>query len=397
MAEIELRNITKIFSGDVVAIDDVSLRIGDGEFIALVGPSGCGKSTLLRAIAGLEDVTSGEISIGGRDVTDLAPRHRDIAMVFQSYALYPHMSVRQNLGYGLKVRGTPKAEIRKRVDEIAVLLGLDELLERKPAHLSGGQRQRVAMGRAIVRQPQAFLMDEPLSNLDAKLRVGMRASLAQLHQQLGVTTVYVTHDQVEAMTLGQRVAVMKDGRILQVDTPQSLYEHPLDLFVAGFIGSPAMNLVEATVDGDHVEFGQLRVPLDPARRPGSLDAGRVILGIRPETFEDATFAPPDLPTLDVTVVVLEELGSDAHVFFRVEATRVAVETVEGEKDDGVDLVTDHGSLLNARVDPRTTARVGGPVRLTVDPARFHFFDPESGASLLPDAVRQIESTAPLAR
>ena len=398
MAEIELRNITKVFSGDVVAIDDVSLRIGDGEFIALVGPSGCGKSTLLRAIAGLEDVTSGEISIGGRDVTDLAPRHRDIAMVFQSYALYPHMSVRQNLGYGLKVRRTPKAEIRKRVDEIAVLLGLDELLERKPAHLSGGQRQRVAMGRAIVRQPQAFLMDEPLSNLDAKLRVGMRASLAQLHQQLGVTTVYVTHDQVEAMTLGQRVAVMKDGHILQVDTPQSLYERPLDLFVAGFIGSPAMNLVEATVDGDHVEVGQLRVPLDPARRPVSLDAGRVILGIRPETFEDASFAPPDLPTLDVTVVVLEELGSDAHVFFRVEATRVAVETLEGEADDGVDLVTDHGSLLNARVDPRTTARVGGSMRLTVDPARFHFFDPESGASLLlHDAASQIEPTTPLAR
>jgi multiple sugar transport system ATP-binding protein len=398
MAEIELRNITKVFSGDVVAIDDVSLRIGDGEFIALVGPSGCGKSTLLRAIAGLEDVTSGEISIGGRDVTDLAPRHRDIAMVFQSYALYPHMSVRQNLGYGLKVRGTPKAEIRKRVEEIAVLLGLDELLERKPAHLSGGQRQRVAMGRAIVRQPQAFLMDEPLSNLDAKLRVGMRASLAQLHQQLGVTTVYVTHDQVEAMTLGQRVAVMKDGHILQVDTPQSLYERPLDLFVAGFIGSPAMNLVEATVDGDHVEFGQLRVPLDPARRPGLLDAGRVILGIRPETFEDATFAPPDLPTIDVTVVVLEELGSDAHVFFRVEATRVAVETLDGEEDDGVDLVTDHGSLLNARVDPRTTARLGSSMRLTVDPARFHFFDPESGASLLlPDAVSRIEPTAPLAR
>jgi multiple sugar transport system ATP-binding protein len=398
MAEIELRNITKVFSGDVVAIDDVSLRIGDGEFIALVGPSGCGKSTLLRAIAGLEDVTSGEISIGGRDVTDLAPRHRDIAMVFQSYALYPHMSVRQNLGYGLKVRRTAKAEIRKRVDEIAVLLGLDELLERKPAHLSGGQRQRVAMGRAIVRQPQAFLMDEPLSNLDAKLRVGMRASLAQLHQQLGVTTVYVTHDQVEAMTLGQRVAVMKDGHILQVDTPQSLYERPLDLFVAGFIGSPAMNLVEATVDGDHVEVGQLRVPLDPARRPVSLDAGRVILGIRPETFEDATFAPPDLPTLDVTVVVLEELGSDAHVFFRVEATRVAVETLEGEEDDGADLVTDHGSLLNARVDPRTTACVGGSMRLTVDPARFHFFDPESGTSLLlPDAASQIEPTAPLAR
>ena len=384
MAEIELRNLTKVFSGDVVAIDDVSLSIGDGEFIALVGPSGCGKSTLLRAIAGLEEVTNGEISIGGRDVTDLAPRHRDIAMVFQSYALYPHMSVRQNLGYGLKVRRMSKAEIRERVDRVAELLGLEELLERKPAQLSGGQRQRVARGRAIVRVPQAFLMDEPLSNLDAKLRVGMRASLSQLHQRLGVTTVYVTHDQVEAMTLGQRVAVMKDGRILQVDTPQALYEHPRDLFVAGFIGSPAMNLVEATVDGAEVAFGQFRLPLDARRLPSSTDSGRrVILGIRPEAFEDAAFASSALPTLDAEVVVLEELGPDAHVFFRVEATRVAVETLEGEADDGADLVVERGSLLNARLDPRTTARVGSSVQLAVDPARFHFFDPESGATLLP--------------
>jgi len=381
MAEIELRNVTKIFAGDVVAIDDVSLTIGDGEFIALVGPSGCGKSTLLRAIAGLEEVTRGEIAIGGRDVTDLAPRHRDIAMVFQSYALYPHMSVRQNLGYGLKVRRLPKAEIRRRVDEIAELLGLGDLLERKPAQLSGGQRQRVAMGRAIVREPQAFLMDEPLSNLDAKLRVGMRASLAQLHQRLGVTTVYVTHDQVEAMTLGQRVAVMKDGHVLQVDTPQAIYEQPRDLFVAGFIGSPAMNLVEATVDGSEVRFGQFRFPLDPDRSPPS-GTQRVILGIRPETFEDGAFAPPTLPTLDVEVVVLEELGSDAHVFFRVDATRVTVDTPEGEQDDAADLVVERGSLLNARVDPRTSARVGDSVRLAVDPARFHFFDPMSGASLL---------------
>ena len=381
MAEIELRNVTKVFAGDVVAIDDVSLSIADGEFIALVGPSGCGKSTLLRAIAGLEDVTSGEISIGGRDVTDLAPRHRDVAMVFQSYALYPHMSVRQNLGYGLKVRRMPKAEIRGRVDRIAELLGLEELLERKPAQLSGGQRQRVAMGRAIVREPQAFLMDEPLSNLDAKLRVGMRASLSQLHQRLGVTTVYVTHDQVEAMTLGERVAVMKDGRILQVDTPQALYGHPRDLFVAGFIGSPAMNLVEATVDGAEVAFGQFRLPLDPRRRPSSPGSGRVILGIRPEAFEDAAFASPALPVLDADVVVLEELGSDAHVFFRVDATRVAV-GLEGEPDDGADLVVERGSLLNARLDPRTTARVGSSVRLAVDPGRFHFFDPVTGASLL---------------
>ena len=397
MAEIELRNITKVFPGDVVAIDDVSLDIGDGEFIALVGPSGCGKSTLLRAIAGLEEVTAGEIAIGGRDVTDLAPRHRDIAMVFQSYALYPHMSVRQNLGYGLKVRRMAKADIRGRVDEIAELLGLTELLERKPAQLSGGQRQRVAMGRAIVRQPQAFLMDEPLSNLDAKLRVGMRASLAQLHQQLGVTTVYVTHDQVEAMTLGQRVAVMKDGHILQVDTPQTLYERPRDLFVAGFIGSPAMNLVEATIDDGEVAFGQLRVQLDPAqaaRRPST--SGRVILGIRPETFEDAAFAPPELPTIDVEVVVLEELGSDAHVFFRVDATRVAAETLGGGRGHDADLVTDRGSLLNARVDPRTAARVGGSLRLAVDPSRFHFFDADTGASLLRAGASQRQPTTSMA-
>jgi len=382
MAEIALRNITKVFAGDVVAIDDVSLDIPDGEFIALVGPSGCGKSTLLRAIAGLEEVTAGEIQIGGRDVTDLAPRHRDIAMVFQSYALYPHMSVRQNLGYGLRVRRMPKAEIRARVDEIAALLGLTDLLERKPAQLSGGQRQRVAMGRAIVRQPQAFLMDEPLSNLDAKLRVGMRASLAQLHQQLGVTTVYVTHDQVEAMTLGQRVAVMRDGLILQVDTPQVLYEQPRDLFVAGFIGSPAMNLVEATIADGDVRLGQLTVKLDPSRRPEGLESGPVILGIRPETFEDASFASAELPTIEVEVVVLEELGSDAHVFFRVHATRIAAETLGEDEDSTADLVTDRGSLLNARVDARTTARVGSPVRLAVDPSRFHFFDAVSGASLL---------------
>jgi multiple sugar transport system ATP-binding protein len=380
MAEIEIKNVSKVFAGDVVALDDVSLRIEEGEFIALVGPSGCGKSTLLRAIAGLEEVTSGEISIAGRDVTDLAPRHRDIAMVFQSYALYPHMTVRQNLGYGLRVRRMPKGEIRMRVDKIAELLGLADLLERKPAQLSGGQRQRVAMGRAIVRQPQAFLMDEPLSNLDAKLRVGMRASLAQLHQQLGVTTVYVTHDQVEAMTLGQRVAVMRDGHILQVDVPQRLYEQPRDLFVAGFIGSPAMNLIDASIDGDEVSFGQFHVALDPARRPAT--QGRVVLGIRPEYFEDAGFAPVDLPTIDVEVVVQEDLGSDAHVFFRVDADRVATEVTEGEEAGAPDLVTDRGALLNARVDPRTSARVGARLRLAVDPARFQFFDASSGASLL---------------
>ena len=381
MAAIVFENVTKVFPGDVVALDDVSLQVADSEFIALVGPSGCGKSTLLRALAGLEEVTSGSIFIGDRDVTDLAPRRRDVAMVFQSYALYPHMTVRQNLGYGLKVRRTPKEEISRRVDEVATMLGLDDMLERRPAQLSGGQRQRVAMGRAIVRKPKAFLMDEPLSNLDAKLRVGMRASLAQLHRRLGTTTVYVTHDQVEAMTLGQRVAVMRDGRILQVDTPQRLYQQPRDIFVAGFIGSPAMNLVEATIDTDEVAFGQFRVPLDPGRRPAPSTRG-VVLGVRPESFEDALYASHDLPALEVDVAVLEELGSDAHVFFPVDAPAIAREALEDEGEEDAQLIASEGALLNARIDSRTRARVGEPLRLVVDPARFHFFDPETGASLL---------------
>jgi multiple sugar transport system ATP-binding protein len=394
MAAIALENVSKVFDGDVVAIDDVSLEIADGEFIALVGPSGCGKSTLLRSIAGLEDVTSGEISIGGRDVTDLAPRHRDVAMVFQSYALYPHMTVSQNLGYGLRVRRVRKAEVARRVEEVAALLGLSELLERRPAQLSGGQRQRVAMGRAIARQPQVFLMDEPLSNLDAKLRVGMRTSLAQLHARLGVTTVYVTHDQVEAMTLGQRVAVMRDGRILQVDAPQRLYEQPVDLFVAGFIGSPAMNLLEATIEGDEIVFGQFRVPLDRGRRAAPRP-GRVVLGIRPESFEDAAFASRDLPTVDVEIVVVEELGSDAHVFFHADAPAVTPEVLEAEGEDAAQLVDEPCALLNARVDPGTRARVGDPLRLALDPARFHFFDPETGASLLDERPARLPEPVPV--
>jgi multiple sugar transport system ATP-binding protein len=381
MAEIRIEGVTKTFEGGVTAVDDVTLTIGDGEFLALVGPSGCGKSTLLRAIAGLEDVTEGSISIGDRDVTDLAPRHRDIAMVFQSYALYPHMSVRQNLGYGLKVRRTPKAEIKARVDTVAKQLGLDELLERRPAQLSGGQRQRVAMGRAIARQPQAFLMDEPLSNLDAKLRVDMRASLAQLHQQLGVTTVYVTHDQVEAMTLGQRVAVMRDGRVLQVDSPQLLYREPRDLFVAGFIGSPSMNLLEAKVAAGVVAAGSLRVPLPPSRVPAP-SPERLALGIRPEAFEDAAFAPPGLPTLEVAVAVVEELGSDAYVFFESDAKRIRPELADVEDDL---LVSAAGTLVCARVDPQTRAEVGARLRLAVDPSRFHFFDLATGRRVVAGA------------
>ena len=382
MAEIELEHLTKVFPGGVVAVDGVSLRIADGEFLVLVGPSGCGKSTLLRMIAGLEEVTEGRIAVAGRDVTDLAPRRRDIAMVFQSYALYPHMSVRKNIGYGLKVRGTPKQEAERRVDAVARLLGLDELLDRRPAQLSGGQRQRVAMGRAIVREPKAFLMDEPLSNLDAKLRVEMRASLAQLHSRLGVTTVYVTHDQTEAMTLGQRVAVLNDGRVLQVDTPQRLYQHPANLFVAAFIGTPAMNLVEAAIHGDEIAFGRFRVPLDGSRRPES-GAGRVVLGIRPESFEAASFAPPGAPTLTVVPAVVEELGSDAQVFFHVDADAVASD-VSGREEAA--LLPDSKTLFGARIDPRAGASVGEPLELALDPARLYFFDPASGETLLPEAA-----------
>ncbi|MGE5273301.1 MAG: ABC transporter ATP-binding protein [Verrucomicrobiota bacterium] len=384
MAEIVIDRVTKEFDNGFVAIDDLSLTVGDGEFMVLVGPSGCGKSTLLRMIAGLEEVTAGAISIGGRDVTELAPRHRDIAMVFQNYALYPHMDVRRNLGYGLKVRRTASAEIDRRVTEVAHLLGLEKLLDRKPAALSGGQRQRVAMGRAIVREPAAFLMDEPLSNLDAKLRVTMRSELSRLHDRLGVTTIYVTHDQIEAMTLGQRVAVLRDGVIQQVDSPQALYARPDNLFVAAFIGSPAMNLVEATVSDGRVAFAGWEVPLDPERRPPR--DGRVILGIRPESFEDAALADPGLPAVDVEVVVLEELGSDSHVIFPIDAPRVEAEELRAAADHEEDaLLADDQSLWNARVSSKAEADPGRRLRLAVDPAALYFFDPDSGASLTADA------------
>jgi len=388
MATIEIDHVTKVFGSDVVAVDDVTLTMGDGEFLVLVGPSGCGKSTLLRMIAGLEEVTAGTIRIDGVDVTDLAPRHRDIAMVFQSYALYPHMTVRENLGYGLKVRRAPKAESRQRVAEVAELLGLDELLDRKPAQLSGGQRQRVAMGRAIVRQPRAFLMDEPLSNLDAKLRVGMRASLAQLHARLGVTTVYVTHDQTEAMTLGQRVAVLRDGAVVQVDRPQELYAHPRDVFVAAFIGAPSMNLVHATIEDAAVRIGQYVLPLDASCRPDR--AGPVVVGIRPEAFTDDADAPAGLPRVDVGVEVVEELGADTHVCFWVDARRPDVEVGSAETDD-VALLADQRTLFVARVDPRSAPRPGTRRALAVDTARLHFFDPATGIALATQA-RELEAT-----
>jgi len=377
---IVLDHVRKVFSGDVVAVDDVSLEIANGEFLVLVGPSGCGKSTLLRMIAGLEDVTAGSISIGGRDVTDLPPRARDIAMVFQTYALYPHMSVRENLGYGLKVRKTQKQEASRRVGEVAEMLGLESLLDRRPAALSGGQRQRVAMGRAIVREPSAFLMDEPLSNLDAKLRVSMRAQLSSLHARLETTTIYVTHDQVEAMTLGQRVAVMRDGRILQIDTPQTLYSRPVNLYVAAFIGSPSMNLIEASVADGVVEFGGFRIPLATGN-PLAGRPSRVIVGVRPEAFEDAALADPALPQIEVRVEVVEDLGPDTHLIFQVDAPPVDVTEVR-EAAGGEDaLLQVDKAVFTARVDPQTSARPGRTVALSVDPGRFQFFDLATGARI----------------
>ena len=388
MPGIVLDKISKTYQGGVAAVDDISLTIADGEFLVLVGPSGCGKSTLLRMIAGLEEATQGTISIDGRDVTDLPPRDRDVAMVFQSYALYPHMSVRENLGYGLKVRGTPKAEINRRVDEVAKVLGLDQFLGRRPAALSGGQRQRVAMGRAMVREPKAFLMDEPLSNLDAKLRVGMRTQLSALHARLRTTTVYVTHDQVEAMTLGQRVAVLRDGRIQQVATPQELYAQPANLFVAAFIGSPAMNLVQAEVTGDTLSFGGYTIPLAADAAPAQ---GRIVAGLRPEAFEDVAFADASLPRIDVRVEVVEELGADTHVMFTVSAPPVDVPEVRDDQDEEeFGLVEMEGSLFTARVDPGTSASVGAELQLAVNPARIHYFDPDTGLRLgaVPALVEQ---------
>src|SRR3954451_17555924 len=305
---ITLNNLWKTYDNGVDAVRDVSLDIAEGEFVVLVGPSGCGKSTLLRMIAGLEDVTDGEILIDDNVVTEKPPQQRDIAMVFQNYALYPHMTVRDNLAYGLKLRKMPKEEWRRRVEDTAQTLGLEELLDRKPSALSGGQRQRVAMGRAIVREPKAFLMDEPLSNLDAKLRVSMRAELARLHERLGVTTVYVTHDQVEAMTLGQRVAVLRDGRLQQFDTPQNLFHKPENLFVAAFIGSPSMNLVNADVDNRRISFADVSFEL-PESSPAARHSGRLIVGIRPTDFEHGASADVSLPRVHVSPDVVEDLGS----------------------------------------------------------------------------------------
>jgi multiple sugar transport system ATP-binding protein len=385
MAGIELEAVVKTFPNGTRAVDGVDLAIEDGEFMVLVGPSGCGKTTLLRCIAGLEEVTEGAILIGGRDVTDVAPKQRDIAMVFQNYALYPHMTVRKNLGFGLKVRRTPRGEVAKRITQAGYLLGLEELLERRPLQLSGGQRQRVAMGRAIVRRPVVYLMDEPLSNLDAKLRVRVRADLARLHAQLGVTTVYVTHDQVEAMTLGQRAAVMNAGRIQQVDTPQGLYWGPVNLFVAAFIGSPSMNLVEAEVADGALRFAGFSLPLDELGAAAARLPQRVILGVRPEHFTEVTDGEPAAWAIDGEVTVEENLGAEVLVFFPIDAAPVETDDIVSirEGEEHALLASDARSLFTARLPSGTRPLLGTRIRVALDARRCHFFDPVTGESLLP--------------
>jgi multiple sugar transport system ATP-binding protein len=402
MAEIVLDDVTKEYADGTIAVSDLNLDIEDGEFVVLVGPSGCGKTTALRMIAGLEGISGGTISIDDRVVNGVPPKERDIAMVFQNYALYPHMTVYDNMAFGLKLRKLPKEEIDRRVREAGDILGLEDLLQRKPKALSGGQRQRVAMGRAIVREPKAFLMDEPLSNLDAKLRVQMRSEIARIQHDLNVTTIYVTHDQVEAMTMGDRVAVIRKGKLQQVDTPQKLYDHPVNLFVAGFIGSPAMNMVEATIatanGSTTVEFGgqRLDVPAEVVTsRPGLLrfEGKSVVVGLRPEDIEDASLVPeaPEDRRIHTVVDLRESLGADVVVHFTVNAPAVITEdTKELARDVGHDKLlgveqreADHSEFL-ARLSPRTTATKGQPIELVVDVTRLHFFDPQTGLAIYDD-------------
>ena len=399
MAKIEYRDLRKVFPGGTVAVDDVNLVIEDGEFMVLVGPSGSGKTTVLRITAGLDDASTGEVLISDTVVNHVPPMDRNIAMVFQNYALYPHMTVYDNLGFGLKRHKVKKSVIKERVTSTAEMLGIEDLLKRKPAQLSGGQRQRVAMGRAIVREPEAFLMDEPLSNLDAKLRVEMRAYLATLHQRLRTTTLYVTHDQTEAMTMGDRVAVMRDGRIQQVDSPQTLYERPVNLFVGGFIGSPAMNLVRSKLASENgsvfVEVGDAKLRL-PDRltgqhpRLGNYVNRDLIVGIRPEDIEDAAFVPSANGfAFDVRVSLAEPMGSEVIAHFPIAAdplldseTMVAARGGEESEDAGRLLQLAGGRdteevVLTARLNTRSRAQTGQPLRVAVDVERLHFFDPET--------------------
>jgi multiple sugar transport system ATP-binding protein len=404
MADIELERVTKVYPDGTRAASSIDLDIPDRSFCVLVGPSGCGKTTVLRMVAGLEDITSGTIRIADRVVNDVRPKDRDIAMVFQNYALYPHMDVYQNMAYSLKRRRAPRDEIDRRVRETAAILGLSDLLKKKPRQLSGGQRQRVAMGRAIVREPQAFLMDEPLSNLDAKLRVQMRDEISRIQREVGVTTIYVTHDQVEAMTMGDQVAVLKKGELQQVAPPQALYERPVNLFVGGFIGSPAMNLVEATVqeeDGTHVaSFGGNRFPIPEsllASRPAvrGYVGRRVVVGIRPEDMEDPAFAPDtgDARRIRGKVERREPMGAEVIVHFTVDAPAVLTDdTREIAADTGAEVLdrlereaARGNTRFVGRLNPRTAIAAGGIAEFVVDTERLHFFDPATGNAVYDDA------------
>ena len=373
MATVTFDHATRIYPGnDRPSVDALNLAISDGEFLVLVGPSGCGKSTSLRMLAGLEDVNSGRILIGDKDVTDVQPKDRDIAMVFQNYALYPHMSVHDNMGFALKIAGTPKDEIDKRVREAAKILGLTEYLDRKPKALSGGQRQRVAMGRAIVRKPKVFLMDEPLSNLDAKLRVQTRTQIASLQRELGVTTVYVTHDQTEALTMGDRIAVLKDGVLQQVGTPREMYDKPANEFVAGFIGSPAMNLGQFTVDGEVATIGEAKIPLSRATLDAIApeDNGKVTIGFRPESLE--VVSAEDEHSIPVRLSFVEELGSDAYIYGEL----VGAEKSEDKLGSGED-----SSQIIVRVPPRTAPNSGENVYVRIKPGEEHIFSASTGERL----------------
>jgi multiple sugar transport system ATP-binding protein len=395
MAAIKLEQLTKIYPDGTKAVDSLDLEIADGEFVVLVGPSGCGKTSALRMVAGLEDITAGQVVIGDRIVNRVPPKDRDIAMIFQNYALYPHMSAAGNMGFALKMRKTPKPEVRERVHATAAVLGLLDSLKKRPRTLSGGQRQRVAMGRAIVREPQAFLMDEPLSNLDAKLRVEMRAEIARLQRDLGVTTIYVTHDQTEAMTLGDRVAVMRNGLLQQLDRPQALYQHPENLFVAEFIGSPAMNLVGADLRNDNgsvvAEFADHRLRIEDARALEPFIGRRVILGVRPEDIHDASEVGdvPEGRRLAAVVDIREDMGSDVYVHFGVGgppvrgedvAAAVGEEAIEATEAQ----VREKGNIWVARLGLTTRAREGERVELAVNTSRLRFFDPKTSRAIYAD-------------
>jgi multiple sugar transport system ATP-binding protein len=388
MAGIKLEDITKRYDDGFEAVKQLNLDIPDGEFLILVGPSGCGKSTALRMVAGLEDITSGELIIDGQVVNDRAPKDRDIAMVFQSYALYPHMTVGENMAFPLRLAKVPDAEVEKRVGEAARILDLEQHLNRKPANLSGGQRQRVAMGRAIVRNPKVFLMDEPLSNLDAKLRVQMRAEVSRIQSRLDTTTIYVTHDQTEAMTLGDRVAVMRAGLLQQVDTPKNLYESPDNLFVAGFMGSPSMNFFSGTVEGDTLRLPFADVPLDDEQKRAigtASSRGELIVGIRPEHFEDATLIGDQQQhgvTFEAPVDVTESMGSEVYAYFTYEGGDVSHAELSDLADDaGAGELPDAGGRATARLDAETQITDGATAKLWVDTSRLHFFDAEQGHAL----------------